>query len=123
MRILGLFFALLTIGLALRAEEIGATGMWINERKSANEPLRTGMVWTNSPADKAGIKSGLFLISVNGTNVVSKSAAEASAMVRGPVGAVVTLDIADAALSKTNKFMIKRGRAVIRNNKVIEISQ
>src|SRR5690349_1643738 len=97
--------------------------MWIVDRRRADEPLRTGMVWTNSPSDKAGIKSGLFLIAVNGTNVVNKSAAEAMSMVRGQVGAVVTLEIADAELTKTNKFTLKRGRAVIRDNRVVEITE
>ena len=81
------------------------------------------MVWTNSPADKVGIKSGLFLVAVNGTNVVTKSAAEASSMVRGPVGKVVTLEIADAKRTTTNKFTVNRGKAVIRNNQVVEITE
>jgi C-terminal processing protease CtpA/Prc len=123
MKTLILVFALLSVGFALHAEEVGATGMWINDRNRPDEPLRTGMVWTNSPADKAGIKSGFLLIAVNGTNVVTKSAAEASSMVRGPVGAVVTLEIADPALTKTNKFTLKRGRAVIRDNRVVEITE
>src|SRR5688572_9112523 len=118
-----LVFALLSIGFASNAAEFGSTGMWIIDRNSPTEPLRTGMVWTNSPADKAGIKSGLLLIAVNGTNVVSKSAVEVVSMVRGPVGAVVTLELADSALTKTNKFTVKRGRAVIRNNQVVEIRE
>lgn len=123
MKTLVLIFALLSIAFESSAEEVGATGMWINDRKNPDEPLRIGMVWTNSPADKAGIKSGLFLIAVNGTNVVTKSAAEASSMVRGPVGKVVTLEIADAKRATTNKFSVKRGKAVIRNNQVIEITE
>lgn len=93
----------------MHAEDIGATGVWIVDRKRPNEPLRTAMVWTNSAADKAGIRSGLLVIAVDGTNVVSKPAEEVVRMVRGPVGAIVTLDFADAALTKTNKFMLKRG--------------
>ena len=116
-------FALLSIGFASGAEELGATGVWINDRKSPDEPLRTGIVWTNSPADKAGVKSGLFLIAVNGTNVVTKSAAEASNMVRGPVGKVVTLELANAKRTTTNKFTVKRGKAVIRKNQVVEITE
>jgi C-terminal processing protease CtpA/Prc len=123
MKTLILVVALLSIRFASRAEEFGATGVWIVDRKKPNEPLRTGMIWTNSPGDKAGIKSGLFLIAVNGTNVVSRSAVEAMGMVRGPIGAAVTLDLADAGLTKTNKFTIKRGRAVIRDNVVVEISE
>ena len=123
MKILALVLALLSIGFTSSAEEIGATGMWINDRKSPDQPLRSGMVWTNSPADKVGIKPGLFLIAVNGTNVVSKPAREVMGMVRGPVGAVITLELADTALTKTNKFTVKRGRAVIRNNQVVEINE
>ena len=123
MKTLVLVFALLNIGFASSAEEYGATGMWINGRKSPEEPLRTGMVWTNSPADKVGIKSGLLLIAVNGTNVVRKSGAEVMNMVRGPVGAVVTLELADTAFTKTNIFKVKRGRSVIRDNQVVEISE
>ena len=44
-------------------------------------------------------------------------------MVRGPVGAVVVLEIADAARTTTNKFTVKRGRAVIRENRVVEITE
>jgi len=123
MKTLVLVFTLLSIGFASSAEDVGTTGMWINDRTTPDEPLRTGMVWTNSPADKAGVKSGLFLIAVNGTNVVTKSAAEASRMVRGLVGKVVTLEIADAKRTTTNKFTVKRGKAVIRNNQVVEITE
>ena len=81
------------------------------------------MVWTNSPADKAGIRSGCFLISVDGTNVVTMSATNAVKMVRGPIGKVVTLEIADAARTTTNKFTVKRGKTVIQNNRVVEITE
>jgi C-terminal processing protease CtpA/Prc len=123
MKAVVLTLALLSIGFASNADEFGATGMWINGRKNPSEPLRTGMVWTNSPAYKAGIKSGLFLIAVNGTNVVTKSPEEVSRLVRGPVGTVVTLEIADVGRTRTNKFTIKRGRAVVFNNQVVEISE
>ena len=123
MKTLLLILALLTVKFTSAAEEVGATGVWIVNRKTADEPLRTGMVWTNSPADKAGVKSGLFLIAVNGMNVATKSAAQASSMVRGPVGKVVTLEIADAKRTATNKFTVKRGKAVIRNNQVVEITE
>jgi len=81
------------------------------------------MVWPKSPAEKAGIEPGWFLISVDGTNVVTMSVTNAMNMIRGPVGKVVTLEIADAARSKTNKFAVKRGRAVIRDNRVVEITE
>lgn len=123
MKTFTLVLALASIRVASCAEEFGTTGMWINDRRTPGEPLRSGMVWTNSPADKVGIKPGLFLIAVNGTNVGSKPLEEVTSMVRGPVGAVVTLDFADAALTKTNSFTVKRGRLVMRNGRIVEISE
>src|SRR5690349_12846477 len=60
MKTLVVVVLLLSIEYVSSAEEIGATGMWINDRKSPDQPLWTGMILTNSPADKAGIKSGCF---------------------------------------------------------------
>jgi C-terminal processing protease CtpA/Prc len=118
-----IILGLLSVACAVAGAEIGATGVWIVDRKTDAEPLRTGKVWPNSPADKAGITSGCFLIAVDGTNVVRMSAVDAMSMVRGPVGKVVTLEIADAARTSTNKFILKRGRAVIRDNQVVEITE
>ncbi len=39
------------------------------------------------------------------------------------VGKVVTLEIADAKRTTTNKFTVKRGKAVIRNNQVVEVTE
>ena len=108
--------------LTLLAEEMGGTGVWIADRRSPDEPLRTCQVWPKSPADRAGIKPGWFLISVDGTNVVKMPLTNAMSMVRGPVGKVVTLEIADPTRSQTNKFTVKRGKIVIENNRVVEIT-
>jgi len=123
MKALVIVFALLAISFCSRAEDVGATGIWITDRKSPDEPLQTLMVLTKSPAEKAGIKPGQFLIAVNGTNVVSKPAFEVTSMIRGPVGKVVTLEIADAKRTTTNKFALKRGKAVLENNQVVEITE
>lgn len=112
----------LASGLTLLAEEMGGTGVWIADRRSADEPLRTVQVLPGSPADKAGIKAGWFLISVDGTNVVTMPLTNALSMVRGPVGKVVTLEIADPTRSQTNKFTLKRGKIVIENNRVVEVT-
>src|ERR1044072_9081903 len=39
--------------------------------KNENQPLRIGVVFPGSPAERAGIETNWFLISVNGTNVLS----------------------------------------------------
>ena len=104
------------------AEEMGGTGVWIVDRNKPDEPLRTGQVWPKSPADKAGIKEDWFIISIDGTNVVHMPIVKAVNMVRGPVGKVVTLEIANPTRSKTNKFLVKRGRIVIAGNQVVKIT-
>lgn len=104
------------------AVEMGGTGVWIVDRRKDDEPLRTGNVFPKSPADKAGIKSDWFLISVDGTNVVSMPATNAASMIRGPAGTVVTLELAGPTRSKTNTFTLKRGKVTIENNSVVEIT-
>ena len=97
--------------------------MWIVDRKNPDEPLRIGTVWTNSPAGKAGIKPGQFLIAVDGTNVVTRLARDVMSMIRGPIGKVITLELADADRTVTNKFTVKRGQFVVRNNQVVGVSE
>jgi C-terminal processing protease CtpA/Prc len=115
--------ALLTIAFASQAAEMGALGVWIVDRRNAGEPLRTGKVFPKSPADKAGIKSDWYLISVNGTNVVDIPVKESMRIMRGAVGTKVTLELTDSTRSKTNKFTVKRGKAVFdANDSVVEIT-
>jgi carboxyl-terminal processing protease len=110
--------AFLAFGLAALAQEIAGIGLDIVQRKNANEPLRTRAVHPGSPAEKAGIKPDGFLISVDGTNVVSMSLTQAVKMVRGPVGTSVTVQLADFNMTQTNTFTIKRSRMVIVDNKM-----
>ncbi len=103
---------------AILAADFGGVGLVIVERESDTEPLRTQAGYPGSPAEQAGIKTNGLLISVDGTNVVSMSLTQAVSMVRGPVGTLLTLEIADSTRSHTNKFTVKRGRVVISNRKV-----
>ncbi len=102
---------------------IGTPGLVILQRKSKGEPLRTGGVVPGSPAQRAGIKPDGFLISVDGTNVVNLSLAEVLSRVRGAVGTLVTLELADSSLSHTNKFTLKRGRLVHSRNRLEVIEE
>ena len=108
---LTVIIAFLALAATILAADVGSIGLVIVDRSNAKEPLRTGVVYAGSPAERAGIKPNGFLISVNGTNVVRMSGAEAASMVRGPVGTSVTVEIADSTLSHTNKITVIRKRA------------
>jgi RNA polymerase sigma factor (sigma-70 family) len=100
------------------AGEIGGIGITIVDRKNNEEPLMTGNVVPGSPAERAGIKSHWFLISVNGTNVVSMSLSQSMSILRGSIGTSVTIELADSTLSRTNKFIVKRGKMIFTKDKV-----
>jgi RNA polymerase sigma factor (sigma-70 family) len=100
------------------AGEMGGIGITIIDRTTEQDPLMTGNVVSGSPAERAGIKPHWFLISVNGTNVVSMPLSRTMGILRGPVGTAITLELADSTMSQTNKFTIKRGRMVFSKDKV-----
>ena len=105
-------FGLFVLAVGTLAQDVGSIGLVIQDRKADNEPLRTGFIYPGSPAERSGIRSNGFLISINGTNVVSMSTTQAISLVRGPVGTHVALEIADATRSHTNKFVPKRCRMI-----------
>ncbi len=105
---------LLALTLTALAADIGGIGVVIVDRRQADEPLRTGKVFPGSPAERAGIKPNWFLISVNGTNVVSMSLTQSMSLVRGPVGTALSLELADPGMNHTNQFTAKRARMVFR---------
>ena len=102
--------------------DVGTTGAWIVERKSEGEPMRTGQVFPGSPAEKAGIKPDWFLIAIDGTNVVKTPSKEILGIIRGSPGKSVKLELADPTRSKTNTFIVRRGKAVIVNGSVVKIT-
>jgi C-terminal processing protease CtpA/Prc len=103
---------LLALTLSVLAGDLVGIGVVIVDKKKDGEPLRTGVVYPGSPAERAGIKPNWYLISVDGTNVVSLSLTQSVSIVRGPIGTFVTLELADSKRSQTNKFTVKRMRMV-----------
>jgi carboxyl-terminal processing protease len=108
----------LTFTLSVLAGDMVGIGVVIVDKKNDSEPLRTGVVYPDSPAERAGIKPDWYLISVDGTNVVSMSLTQSMSIVRGPIGTSVTLELADSTRSQTNKFTVKRSRYVFSGQKV-----
>jgi C-terminal processing protease CtpA/Prc len=100
------------------AGDLGGIGVVVVDRRIANDPLRIENVVSGSPAERAGIKPHCFLISVDGTNVVSMSLTRSRSMLLGPIGTSVTLDLADSQMNQTNRFTAKRGKMVFSKRKV-----
>jgi carboxyl-terminal processing protease len=105
---------LLVFGFSLMAEDLGVTGLLLMPGK----PCPISSVFAGSPADRAGIKAGWFLISIDGTNVVDMPLPRTGGMLRGPVGKRVTLELADSAMSRTNKFTLRRAKMVLGKTRV-----
>ena len=61
-----------------------------------------------TPASNAGIKSGDYIVRINGQQVQGKSLAEAVELMRGPVGSEIKLTIRRKNKKKALDFKIKR---------------
>ena len=70
--------------------------------------MKIEFVIPSSPADIAGVKTNWFIISVDGTGVVTGNSARCMSLLHGAVGTSVTLDLADPQRLQTNRFIIKR---------------
>ncbi len=92
-------------------------GIGVDFTKQTNEPVKAYRIHPGSPAEKAGMKPGWFVIAVDGTNVVSMSLKQTATMVRGPVGTPVAIQLADTNMTHTNTFKIMRSRIVIVDDK------
>ena len=67
-----------------------------------------------TPADKAGIKAGDFIIRINNTQVKGLNLFEAVSMMRGKVGTIINLVIRRENIDDELKFTLKRGIIKIR---------
>ena len=62
----------------------------------------------DTPASKAGIKSGDYIVKVDGIQIQGKTLMEAVNIMRGPVGTNVDITIRRKGLKKAKNFTIKR---------------
>jgi CubicO group peptidase (beta-lactamase class C family) len=78
----------------------------------ASELLRITGVFPESPASKAGLVKGMAIERINGLSVKGKSVADCLAMMPGPVGTEVRLDIIDSASSETRTVTLAKERFI-----------
>ena len=62
----------------------------------------------DTPADKAGIKAGDYIVRINDTQVQGKTLMEAVKLMRGPVGSEINLTVRRKNVKKVLEFKIKR---------------
>ena len=62
----------------------------------------------DTPASNAGIKSGDYIVKINGKQVQGKSLTEAVELMRGPVGSEINLTVRRRNVKKALDFKIKR---------------
>ncbi|MDA8918609.1 S41 family peptidase [Candidatus Pelagibacter sp.] len=62
----------------------------------------------NTPASKAGLKAGDYIVKINNTQVQGKSLMEAVELMRGPVGSSIEITVRRRGLKKALIFNIKR---------------
>ena len=76
----------------------------------------------DTPADKAGIKAGDYIVEIDGTQVQGKTLMEAVNLMRGPVGTSTKLTIRRKGLKKRKVFEIERAIIEIKSvtSKVID---
>ena len=67
----------------------------------------------DSPAANAGLRRGLIVQQVNGTDLAGKPLAECVAMTRGPVGSKVRLEVIDPAKGATNLVEFTREKIAL----------
>ena len=78
----------------------------------------------DTPAFKAGIKAGDYIVKIDGEQVQGKTLMEAVNLMRGEVGTTIELTIRRKGLKKAKKFTIKREVIEIKSvtSKIIEDS-
>jgi carboxyl-terminal processing protease len=97
--------------------KFGGVGVIVNP---ANGRLEIVEVIENSPAERAGLKSGDIIISVNGLRISQKNMEEALSKMRGPVGSTLKIEYYSPLLGDKieNPRLIEVQRDIIRTNSV-----
>ena len=79
----------------------------------------------DSPASKAGVKAGDYIVKINNIQVQGKSLTEAVELMRGPIGSEINITVRRVGVKKAINFKIKRAvievasvKSEIKNNNI-----
>jgi carboxyl-terminal processing protease len=92
------------------------TGIGISLRQDkTTKQLFVGATIPDTPAEKAGLKSGDIIKAINGADMTGKDIDTASGLIRGPAGTNVTLLIQRPGENQTRTFTITRAEFQVQN--------
>src|SRR5688572_28676628 len=75
--------------------------------------LKIAKVVPAGSADNAGVKPGLILRKVDDVEMIGKKMADCVALIRGPIGSKVKLELVNPADNTTRRFEITRDKIVV----------
>lgn len=77
--------------------------------------LRAVEVFPGSPADRAGMKAGDTIVSVDGHSIAGESSAEATGKIKGPEGTEVTIGVVGAGGGRVRELKLTRAEVALPN--------
>ena len=90
-----------------RHDERAITGIGA-QFATRDKALEVMQVIPNSPAAKAGLASGMIVQAIDGTATAGRPLKECAAMIRGPAGTTVRLELVDRQKDTTNAIELTR---------------
>ena len=102
--ILGLGVAVIVV---YGGQEYSGIGVVVLE-PTDRAPPKISRVYKGFPADRAGMRAPLYLIALNGTNVVNWNGRQVAEVLRGAVGTLVNVTVSDVERTGTNTFRLIR---------------
>jgi len=94
----------------LTSGRFSGVGLTVNEVKQG---LRIATVFSDSPANEAGIQEGDIVTAVDGKSIAGKDADLATGQIKGEAGTPVTLTVLRPSTEKTRDYELERRELVV----------
>lgn len=87
------------------------TAMAVDEK---TQRIRITKIFPGSPAEKAGLKSGMIIREINGKSAKGRSVADCVGMMAGPAGTKIALSISEAGGSDVRTVNLTKQKTIIK---------